>query len=586
MTGGKAISKKASEYRELGWNVLPLKPKGKAPALDKWEKYQRERVTVEELDQWETNYWTQGANLAIITGEISGVVVIDVDSEQGFEELLKHWDGETLTVKTSKGRHFYFKHPSDGYALTNSVKFLLGVDFRGNGGYVVAPPSIHESGHEYTWENWGIPIADLPLALLNIIREKGERKPPVSAEEWKIDIQEGERDEKVTRLAGKLLQAAVPFDMALKQMKDFNNEHCKPPLEERQVEKCVKSAARREASKPVSIWKPESEQAFITLPQREMARRYTLSETQWTVPGWLPQAGIGLCVAPPGNHKTWMLLNMALAVATGKPFLGHYPVMKTGNVLVIQQEDPFELLQERLAMMFNWEPATEQDGEFTLDCRNVKEFLNMPITWLTTRDFHFQNDAAVVWLEGKIDEIKPELVIIDPLYSAVSTEKYMAESVQKMLDCKRLRDEYGCSFILAHHTTKSGEKSGARTDIWGSTFLNAFLEFAWRIIKGNAENVQQVWRHSKFKGDEEKLELTFNITDHSFKVDVTSVKESKENEILEVIKEGVYTTQRALANATGSSIGHVNKVLRKHNIIKGKGGQYEIPELPAERTSV
>jgi putative DNA primase/helicase len=93
-------------------------------------------------------WWTDepNANIGIATGAVSGIIVLDVDGEDGEASLaaLEREHGplpETPTVLTGKGRHLYFAHP--GVPVPNRVRVALGLDVRGDGGYVVAPPSIH-----------------------------------------------------------------------------------------------------------------------------------------------------------------------------------------------------------------------------------------------------------------------------------------------------------------------------------------------------------------------------------------------------------------------------------------------------------
>ena len=83
--------------------------------------------------------------------------VLDIDARNGGDDSLDtliHKHGrmpDTLEAVTgSRGRHFYFKHP--GVPVTNSVGLLPGIDVRGDGGLVVAPPSIHVSGQQYFWD--------------------------------------------------------------------------------------------------------------------------------------------------------------------------------------------------------------------------------------------------------------------------------------------------------------------------------------------------------------------------------------------------------------------------------------------------
>ena len=78
---------------------------------------------------------------------------------------------------------------------------------------------------------------------------------------------------------------------------------------------------------------------FGVVTVREYMAYHGGNQVSWLVQDWLPEATIGFVVAPPGSSKTWLAFDMAVSVAAGAPFLGEYPVQRTGPVLVIQQED-------------------------------------------------------------------------------------------------------------------------------------------------------------------------------------------------------------------------------------------------------
>lgn len=122
-------------------------------------------------------------NIAIATGADSGIIVIDIDGVAGESSIaeLERINGrlpETLVSETGKGRHILFKHP--GKRVPSRVKKLGdGLDVRGDGGYIVAPPSRHILGHKYKWENESAAIADCPSWLVDLIC--GDVKPKVHA---------------------------------------------------------------------------------------------------------------------------------------------------------------------------------------------------------------------------------------------------------------------------------------------------------------------------------------------------------------------------------------------------------------------
>lgn len=142
------ILQAALEYSRQGFSVIPVSRGDKKPLI-KWQRYQHERANEEQIKQW----WAKwpDANVGIVTGEISGIFVLDCDSDEG-ERVIQEMGSlpRTAVAKTGKGHHYYFQHP--GVPIRNFARKLPGLDLRGDGGYVVAPPSIHTTGVLYEWE--------------------------------------------------------------------------------------------------------------------------------------------------------------------------------------------------------------------------------------------------------------------------------------------------------------------------------------------------------------------------------------------------------------------------------------------------
>lgn len=160
----------AKDYIQTGFSVIPLKPRSKIPAVP-WRELQKRLPTEKELEAW----FGSGSryNIGIVTGEVSGLAVLDADSAKAVEWCEANLP-QTPAVKTARGRHYYFRFRP---GLKNSVNVNgLKLDVRGEGGYVAAPPSVHETGAVYHWvEGRGLdemPLAELPLQLL---ARKGDR---------------------------------------------------------------------------------------------------------------------------------------------------------------------------------------------------------------------------------------------------------------------------------------------------------------------------------------------------------------------------------------------------------------------------
>src|SRR5258708_7053097 len=164
----------ALSYLRRGFSVIPLDKK--VPRIE-WIKYQTQRPTENEINNW-WNQWPD-ANIGIVTGAISGIIVVDVDGGK-IPEFPK-----TPTVETSPGkRHFYFIYP--GFVVPNSAKLIAdNIDVRGDGGYVVAPPSQHfnkETGEPNFKYKWVIspdrtPFTPLPDWVLEKLKSPESIKP-------------------------------------------------------------------------------------------------------------------------------------------------------------------------------------------------------------------------------------------------------------------------------------------------------------------------------------------------------------------------------------------------------------------------
>jgi hypothetical protein len=153
---------------------------------------------------------------------------------------------------TTRGRHIYFSWPNR--PIRNSAsKVAPGIDVRGDGGYVLAPPSIHPSGKNYQWSvDSADAFAAAPDWLLNAaakpIASSGTAvaTPTTEWQELIKGVTEGSRDNTVTRLAGYLLRRRVDPIMALSLLQSWNTTSCTPPLPDEDIIRIVDSIAGRE----------------------------------------------------------------------------------------------------------------------------------------------------------------------------------------------------------------------------------------------------------------------------------------------------------------------------------------------------
>ena len=237
----------ARYYLGKGYSVIPLKGKvpdasvlpreidEKGESKPTWKPYQKRKPTEEELQKWFGN--GSNRNIGIVTGDISGLAVVDLDTKEAIQIAKKLNFPATPMVKTGDGFHAYYK---DKEGIRNFQKRgdLPGIDLRGNGGYVVAPPSIHSSGVQYSWvKSRGlddIPLAEFPEIIL---AKTSNDKTPLK--ELYKGTTEGNRNDTLTRLTGSWVNDGLSFEECLENARIWNSKN-NPLLPVREVEQTVK----------------------------------------------------------------------------------------------------------------------------------------------------------------------------------------------------------------------------------------------------------------------------------------------------------------------------------------------------------
>lgn len=229
----------ATYYHSLGYQVVPCK--GKIPTV-KWREIKE--TSLAQIEDWWTQY--PDANIGILTGRVSGLAVLDIDGEKGqnsARELDLKTD-ETPVVKTGSGNgyHFYYKHP--GYEVRNFAGEMAGVDFRGDGGLVIAPPSNHASGNKYQWlVQPDTPLADPPEWLLALIKEK----PDTAPRDIPNSIPAGERNNTLLSIAGTMRRRGIGYDPIYAALSVINENRCNPKLSNSEVRKIAQSVTKYRA---------------------------------------------------------------------------------------------------------------------------------------------------------------------------------------------------------------------------------------------------------------------------------------------------------------------------------------------------
>jgi hypothetical protein len=242
----------AQAYARRGLAVFPCRPREKRPATE--HGCNDASTDADVIQEW----WQQepAYNIGIATGITSKIFVLDVDDEDAETELrkLERALGDlppTVEAITARGRHLYFQYPREVSVGNSAGKVAPGIDVRGNGGYVLAPPSVHPSGKPYCWsvDSHNV-LAAAPAWLLMKISELSERNASATPSEWREliadGVAEGARDCTLAKITGHLLRRYVDPIIVLELMQTWNAARCAPPLPTQDVERIVNSIAGRE----------------------------------------------------------------------------------------------------------------------------------------------------------------------------------------------------------------------------------------------------------------------------------------------------------------------------------------------------
>lgn len=400
-------------YANLGFSTIPIKTRryattpGEDPAAEakrplvSWKRHQEVAATVDQLRDWARRW--PSAGVGIVTGAISNLAVIDDDragrpdltagqagtlepiAQEVYDEYVRRWGSHakvaeayaagdaliaaleqipTAIARTGKGRHFYLRPPRDADRAQRTVptnaKFLPGVDTRGEGGYVLAPPSLHPSGCSYVWESPPEDgIAEMPGWVFELVtRAQGVAKyeRTLGQERWRLGMfgaAEGGRNETLASYVGKLIHGVgdeSSWEMYWPSVIAWNLMSS-PPLPEAELRTTWESICRRERMRRLEVGEYE---AFVTGHE---LRAKTLAPLGFAVENFILD-GLTQLFGKPKAGKSIMALQIALAVASGRPLFPRdlralatgMPGFGTtrGDVLYLALEDSERRLRTRL----------------------------------------------------------------------------------------------------------------------------------------------------------------------------------------------------------------------------------------------
>ena len=349
-----------------------------------------------------TSWWTTwpDANVGVITGKQSRIVVLDCDAKSGGPDRIRELmdiNGAITTLTSitgGGGQHWVFQAPPEPLRNTAGV-IAPGIDTRAEGGYIVAPPSIHLSGRKYEWDN-RVAIQAIPPWLL-LLWPSHTASPPATngatshadAPMWVSQALQGgapnhQRNATATRLIGYFHSKGIPRDVILATVQPFA-EKCQPPMELPELQRTLNS---------VTSYQAHLREADVTDPPEFEERANTLIYT------W-PSPGITITVDQLRRNNLGLQSEIIIS-GEGRTIHGpvHYNMTSTSG-----RETLVKYLNKR--METDWPAILESLSRLTVahsrsgdPVSNLKDYLWRPGTQWVLRPFILDGQPTILFGAG------------------------------------------------------------------------------------------------------------------------------------------------------------------------------------------
>lgn len=595
----------ALKYAHMGLAVFPLKVKGKEPNTENGFK---DASTDETIIRgwWERN---PKANIGIATGDMSGgLVAIDMDIDKdkgkdGYHTFKKWCDDNYLVLPDSwlsiTGRGGYHLFYRSRFPVPSKISWLDDVDIRANGGYIVAPPSIHPNGTRYEWEDApdecqlvSTDDIDVEFVMNSVIASIAKNNQPLNVPE---EIPEGHRDEIMFKLACKYQAMGMSDTAMLAALQEENRVRCKPPLTDKEIRKKVEQAQKYQKGEIVTLENQSNEltrksygktgrkiEETVTDHDLDMPTlaEFEEKEKKWLVPGYIPEGCVTLLCADGGIGKTTLWCDTLAALTAG-----------TTTIFDKALEIPFHTGIERTVMYFSKEDPTEEVLKGRLKAAGANE--------ANIRCFGLDDERlGKIWygsllLDKLVEKYKPDIVVFDTLQAflpdgvEMSKRKDMRDALNPL---NALGAKYGTAFLMIMHTNKSNASGRQRmadsSDIWD---LGRSALMAGRT---KDENICYL-SHEKSNYGKLQKTILFSLSDNGIKFEGTSRRKDRDymadsiaapaptpkldearDFILENVEDGMEVSElERMAKAAGitlETIRNARAALKKDNRIKIK----------------
>ena len=489
----------ALKYAEMGLAVFPVIPRDKKPLTE--NGFKNATTDRAKIDEW----WTihPDANIGLATGDVSGGLIaidMDIDKEKGkdgYHSFMEWCDANFLVLPDSwlsitgrGGYHLFFK---SAFPVPSKIGWIEDVDIRGNGGYVVAPPSVHPNGTRYEWEQdpddyelITTDDTDVEFIMNSVLASGKSNTEPLKVPE---EIPEGHRDDFMFKLACKYQAMGMSDGAMLAALLEENRTRCKPPLSESEIKKKVKQAQKYKKGEENKRQQREQKLENLEFPELTKAKDLESEELPELkvyvgVGDEVPFIVEGTCILSAKSKlgKSWLSLELCDAVTKGNDFLG-YKTNKC-SALYFDFETGKKVRQNRLRKLTKI-VGNRADTFYIVDkAHRMKEGFEEQIEHYMKMD----PDIGVVIVDVFTKIVKPKP-------KEVADYEYYYDLISKLNDISR---KYHLSIILVCHDRKTVDPSDPFANILGSTALQGATD--QMIVMFKARNYNDVVTHISVKG--------------------------------------------------------------------------------------
>ena len=358
-------------------------------------------------------------------------------------------------------------------------------------------------------------------------------------------IEPGHRSDMLWYIESELVQAQIPLEDIIQmiQLSSWNKYRGRKDEVLRLRTEITKVYERLQRGEP------ESTEEVSEVPPLPLVSYEGIMSSNKSQPGWLVKdlwmrKSHGIVAGEPKTYKSTITLDLAVSVASGVPLWGSYEVEEQGPVLIVQNENAEWIMKDRLEKMI---ASKRLGGEARVKGNKVTVDWppNLPIYFVNNYGYNFNDPMHKLQLEEAVKQIRPVLVIFDPLYLMFDGDVNHAKDLQPVLQwLLNIKNTYQTAVMVVHHWNKSGTSSRGGQRMLGSTTLHGWTESALYLQSTEAEDDPSkakvtIEREFRAAGMYPKLELSIQMGDFGdslYKPELTEVKvKGGKNELLDLL---------------------------------------------------